>query len=260
LPALAVLSTTPACAISSNDAPAAERTGTARAAVSQPAQGYPMQIVSANGGGCLDAPLPRPSATPWFVQQSPCNGGKNQSWIFQWVSPETYLVKSAYDSSLCLDLPNFSTSMHQQIQLYPCNGGTNQQWQIPQLNSTLAEIWPHDAAAVMCLDVADGIARQQATIQLFPCQGSGNQEWKFRFLVGGDSWSCDDTVGFHTFGTHYVGEGEVNDFQAPGGQVDVICTGSFPFSHHTTSCPWWTNWMTVDRRGGSDVDVTCFEE
>lgn len=156
--------------------------GVGWADTSLPTSPHPTLITSVNGGGCLDAPLPKPLNASvgevWFLQQFPCNGGPNQHWSFEATDRGTFVIHSSLDSGFCLDLPNGSTRTQTRVQLFPCHGGTNQQWALHQVDGRSAEIRPIASAAV-CLDVLDAIATAQAPIQLFPCQGSANQHWTF---------------------------------------------------------------------------------
>lgn len=86
----------------------------ARAAGPLPSSPFPTQITSANGGGCIDAPLPQPANAEgdgvWFLQQFPCNGGANQHWSFQATSSGTFVIQSAFNPRFCLDLPRAATA------------------------------------------------------------------------------------------------------------------------------------------------------
>jgi hypothetical protein len=154
----------------------------AQAAGPSPSSTFPTQITSANGGGCIDAPLPQPANAEggevWFLQQFPCNGGANQHWSFQTTSSGTFVIHSTFNAGFCLDLPNAATEPNTRVQLFPCHGGPDQQWRLTQSDGDTAEISP-ELAPDMVLDVANGIARDRAVIQLFPRQGTANQRWRF---------------------------------------------------------------------------------
>jgi hypothetical protein len=154
----------------------------AQAAGPLPSSPFPTQITSANGGGCIDAPLPQPANAEgggvWFLQQFPCNGGINQHWSFQPTSPGKVVIHSTFNPRFCLDLPGAATAPNTRIQLFPCHGGPDQQWMLTQTDGNTGEISPVLAPG-MVVDVANGIVREQAVIQLFPRQGSVNQRWRF---------------------------------------------------------------------------------
>src|SRR5262249_49484195 len=82
-----------------------------------PSSPFPTQITSANGGGCIDAPLPQPPNAEggggvWLIQQFPCNGGDNQHWSFQPTPSGTFVIHSTFNPKFCLDLPGAATAEH----------------------------------------------------------------------------------------------------------------------------------------------------
>lgn len=143
---------------------------------------YPMRITSANGGGCIDAPLPQPpsaaSGDVWFLQQFVCNGGDNEHWSFESKESGKVIIHSALSPGFCFDLSQGATSPKTHIQLYPCHGGPNQQFVIRPVNDGTAEISPALAPDEV-IDVENGTSNAQAAIQLFPRQNSANQHWRF---------------------------------------------------------------------------------
>ena len=68
-----------------------------------------LHYVSANGGGCMDLPLGLPAGVPLWLQQFPCNGGANQRLKFESLGNGTYRIHSAYNETLCLDIPSGNT-------------------------------------------------------------------------------------------------------------------------------------------------------
>jgi hypothetical protein len=190
----------------------------AQAAGPMPGSPFPTQITSANGGGCIDAPLPQPANAEgggvWFLQQFPCNSGANQHWSFQQTSSGSFVIQSTFNPGFCFDLPNAATAPNTRVQLFPCHGGPDQQWNLTRADGSTAEISPALAPG-MVLDVADGIVREQAVIQLFPRQGSANQRWRFpvdglpQGLTGGIAYVNHDcgpnAVAFAAAGVSAIG-------------------------------------------------------
>jgi hypothetical protein len=80
---------------------------------------------------------------------------------------------SGVGGSLCLDVPDGSTTPGTQVQIFPCNQGPNQQWvhilSTKELRSPLF--------ANLCLDVSGGSTRPGAKVQVYPCNGTAAQKW-----------------------------------------------------------------------------------
>lgn len=222
-----------------------------------PLTNYPTLITSmnattygGNNGGCWDT---APSGNVRPFQQYPCHAHENQLWLFEPVG-DAFVIHSADDEDLCLDVPGFNFASGQNLQMYPCNGGINQKWKVFAHDAQSATIRPSSNAA-LCVDVENGIKTNQSPIQLFGCTGNANQAWKFHDWAGEDtSIDCDWSL---RFGPEVVSPGQRRSFFATGQHFNTLCSENL--ESDSVSCPAWADWFVVDSPWGSDdFDVRCF--
>jgi hypothetical protein len=220
-----------------------------------------VEVTSANGGGCMDLPGGLPAgSTPW-LQQFPCHGGANQRLRFESVGSGAFRIHSAFDNSLCLDIPSGNTVSGQDIQFFPCHSGANQRWTVSVLNATFGTISP-EANASLCLDV-ENASTGVAKIQLFGC-GSPvqvNRQWRFRTLFQTQTMpSCTGNV---TIGGTTLLPGLAVSFPVGSGILTGTCN-SVTGSTFPVRCPTSTNWMVANRNtvnsGTAAFPLSCFRQ
>lgn len=206
-----------------------------------------------NNGGCWDT---APSGNVRHFQQYRCHAQDNQLWLFEALGGGDFMIRSADDDDLCLDVPGFNYASGQDLQLFPCNGGNNQKWTIFNHDGDSATIRPKDATG-LCVDVENGVKTEQATIQIFSCHGGSNQAWRFHDWKGSDSHSCDWSM---RFGPQVVSPGSRRSFAAPwGSYFNTLCAENL--QSDSVDCPSGTNWFVIDSPWGSnDFNVRCFSE
>ena len=227
---------------------------------STPLTNVPTLVTSMNAdsyggsnGGCWDT-APNGNVRPF--QQYRCHAQDNQLWLFESVGGSDFVIRSADDSGLCLDVPGFNFSSGQDLQLFPCNGGINQRWRLFNHDAESATIRPAGNTS-LCVDVENNVKTEQATIQIFSCHGGANQAWRFHDYLGEDSLSCDWSM---RFGPEVVSPGSRRSFAAPwGSYFNALCSKTLQSS--SVDCPSGTNWFVVDSPWGSDdFNVHCFSE
>lgn len=203
-----------------------------------------------NNGGCWDT-APSGSVRPF--QQYRCHAQDNQLWLFESVSGG-FVIHSADDEDLCLDVPGFNFASGQDLQMYPCNWGINQVWELHAHDGGSATIRPA-ADPSLCVDVENAVKTNQSPIQLYGCTGNANQAWRFHDWAGEDtSLDCDGPM---RFGPAVMSNGTRRSFAATVSHFSTLCSDDFDADY--VSCPSWANWFVVDSPWGSDdFDVRCF--
>ena len=211
--------------------------------------------------GCWDT---SPSGNPRTFQQYPCHGRENQRWVFEAMGNSQFRIHSADDDDLCVDVPGGNFTSGQDLQLFTCHNGPAQRWRIfTRPDGVSATIRPA-ANLGLCMDVENGVVTNQSRIQLFTCKdqtlaSSKNQGWRFHDYLDDDSiGSCSGAVRFYqnTPGI-VVGRGGVGNFSVWDPDPDTLCSSDF--DHEAVNCPDDTDWLVVDRLGGSGVKVRCFD-
>src|SRR5262249_7363875 len=82
-------------------------------------------LVSANSGKCLEV------GPDNLLRQNSCTGAHNQIFARHFFTYGWALVNPAviwFLPDWCADIPGFSRTLGEHIQMYPCNWGTNQAW------------------------------------------------------------------------------------------------------------------------------------
>jgi Ricin-type beta-trefoil lectin domain/Caspase domain len=141
---------------------------------------FASHVVSANGGGCLDAPLPAPSGA-WYLRQYPCNHvyfHGSQRWSFFPLPSGNYVIHFQEDEAHCLGFTHtvFNRAL---LELTPCDNNINGQWILNQVDELTAEVKPA-AAPDLCMEVVGAVVNAQAPIFVRSCRGASNQHWLFR--------------------------------------------------------------------------------
>lgn len=76
------------------------------------------------------------------------------------------------DGGRCVDIPDGTPDLGEQLQISDCNGLTHQRYsglltgQLRAMNN-------------LCLDVRGGVGNDGAAVQLFTCHGGANQQWRY---------------------------------------------------------------------------------
>jgi endoglucanase len=119
------------------------------------------------------------------VQQYPCNGQKNQSWLALQINDLKPAVLVNENSGKCLDVrPNTSgnfTADTDAIQQYTCHFGPNQQWNVLPVVAVFGT--PTLGTAIVntnsnkCIDVPGLSTSQNVLLQQYTCNFGANQLW-----------------------------------------------------------------------------------
>ena len=109
-------------------------------------------------------------------------GGNNQQFEPVLLSTGYYEFKDR-NSGLCLNDPNGSTTLNQQLQINTCNGSTSESWKLSPIVpvvSTTAYYQIVNEASGACIDDASGATANGTVVQQYSCStGNLNQEWLF---------------------------------------------------------------------------------
>jgi hypothetical protein len=125
------------------------------------------------------------------LQNSTTDG--SQEWQFVALSgySGTHTIVGA-GSGRCVDVPNHSTALSTQVQLYDCNLGNNQKWTFNPDGSIVG------VESGLCLDVRNSSTSNGAVVQTYTCTGANNQKWTANpdgSVVGLQSGLCLDAAG-----------------------------------------------------------------
>jgi hypothetical protein len=91
-------------------------------------------------------------------------------------SAGTYVHVAVHASSLCLDVPGFSTAPGEQVTLYQCNGGSNQAFLFEDAGYDFAYFVHPMHNRSMCL-VPGNASLADSTIIQWPCNRGIRQTW-----------------------------------------------------------------------------------
>jgi hypothetical protein len=167
----------------------------------RPGPAIAYEIRSVKSGMVMDVPV---AASGIILQQFPVNGGNNQLWQIARAAGSTgYEIVSNLEvqtnspgsvptyAQLAVDVPDFSTTVGTQVQVFTRNNGTNQQWHFNPLtrNSILVSAsgsgivitgYGFDANSEVCpvLESAVGLPLTTA-----PCIATGDGIFTYVFPV-----------------------------------------------------------------------------
>jgi Ricin-type beta-trefoil lectin domain-like/Trypsin len=128
---------------------------------------------------CLDIPSGNPSnGTP--LQTFPCNGGSNQSWLFDAEFADSFqgLTPASAPGSTCIDAIGAGTGPNVQLQVFSCQGSENQRWQFtPALGTgNGGMIMNQHGSPAECLNVPNADPNDGIQLQQFPCAVQATNE------------------------------------------------------------------------------------
>lgn len=120
------------------------------------------------------------------IQLYTSNGGNNQKFKFVTTTPEqpkqtisdgTYVIQSALNNKMAMDLNRSLTNNGTNIQLYSYNGGNNEKWNVKHLGNGYYSITT-SLSDNMSLDVYGAKPIGPGTnLQLYTFNGGDNQKW-----------------------------------------------------------------------------------
>ena len=97
----------------------------------------------------------------------------------------------------CLDVPNSSTTLGTQLQIYTCNGQSNQAWTHTSTN----QLSVSPSGTTLCLDAYDNQTAPGTKVETWSCNGGANQQWNLNAngtITGAQSGLCLDVTGAST--------------------------------------------------------------
>ena len=103
----------------------------------------------------------------------------------------------AVGAGKCLDVPNSSTTLGTQVQIYTCNGQANQTWTHTSSNQLTTSL----SGTTLCLDAYDNQAAPGTKVETWSCNGQANQQWQLNAngtITGVQSGLCLDVTGAST--------------------------------------------------------------
>jgi endo-1,4-beta-xylanase len=101
----------------------------------------------------------------------------------------------AVGAGRCLDVPNVTTTLGTQLQIWDCNGNSNQTWTHTSSN----QLTVYSGANLRCLDA--GGTGPGTKVQIWTCSGASNQAWQVNgngTITGVQSGLCLDVTGAGT--------------------------------------------------------------
>ena len=150
-------------------------------------------IFSATSGGYYEVTSRNSTTAAWDVvgagtaagtgmQLYAYGGGNNQQFLPVLLSTGYYEFKDR-NSGLCLNDPNGSTTLNQQLQINTCNGSTSESWKlsaiVPVVSTTTYYQIVNEASG-SCVDDSNGATANGTVVQQYSCSnGNLNQEWLF---------------------------------------------------------------------------------
>ena len=137
-------------------------------------------IVSVHSGQLIDV-AGLSTAPGGRVIQWPDNGGRNQQWRFEWLSPGTFRIVSV-NSGQVLDVAGVSPADGAPVIRWPWNGGINQQWRFEPVGDAFRIV---SAFSDKVLDVAGESFDMGGILIQWPRNGGANQHWRLAPMGNG---------------------------------------------------------------------------
>ncbi|CAG7641697.1 arabinofuranosidase catalytic domain-containing protein [Actinacidiphila bryophytorum] len=103
----------------------------------------------------------------------------------------------AVGAGKCLDVPNSSTTLGTQLQIWDCNGQANQQWTRTSSNELTVTL----GGTQLCLDAANKGTTAGTKVETWSCNGQSNQQWQLNSngtITGVQSGLCLDVTAAST--------------------------------------------------------------
>jgi endo-1,4-beta-xylanase len=103
----------------------------------------------------------------------------------------------AVGSGKCLDVPNLSTTVGTQLDIWDCNGGSNQLW----THTSSGQLTVYSGSSQMCLDAYSNQTSPGTKVEIWSCNGGANQQWNVNSngtITGVQSGLCLDVTGAST--------------------------------------------------------------
>ncbi|HEV2345079.1 MAG TPA: glycoside hydrolase family 11 protein [Actinocrinis sp.] len=103
----------------------------------------------------------------------------------------------AVGSGKCLDIPNSSTTLGTQLQIWDCSGQANQSWTHTSSNQLTATV----NGTALCLDAYNNQTSPGTKVETWSCNGGANQQWNTNSngtVTGAQSGLCLDVTGAST--------------------------------------------------------------
>jgi len=103
----------------------------------------------------------------------------------------------AVGAGKCLDVPNSSTTLGTQTQIYTCSGAANQTW----TKSSSGQLTVTLGGTTLCLDAYGKGTTAGTKVETWSCNGQSNQQWTFNSngtISGVQSGLCLDVTGAST--------------------------------------------------------------
>ena len=137
-------------------------------------------LVSVNSGQLIDV-AGVSTEVGGRVIQWPANGGRNQQWRFEWLSPGTFRIVSVHSGQV-IDVAGGSPDDGARVIQWPWNGGINQQWRFEAMGDAFRIV---SAFSDKVLDVAGGDTSVGAVMIQWPRNGGANQHWRLAPIGNG---------------------------------------------------------------------------
>jgi hypothetical protein len=110
-----------------------------------------------------------------YLQQFPCDGTSNQTWI-RTLDPKTNTYELKNDKSqLCMGVDQASTQPKADLRQFPCDHSAHQQWKIEANDPHGLRFRNHKSR--LCIGVNHASVNPKAQLIQFPCDGVPNQGW-----------------------------------------------------------------------------------
>ncbi|WP_055586278.1 glycoside hydrolase family 27 protein [Streptacidiphilus griseoplanus] len=103
----------------------------------------------------------------------------------------------AVGAGKCLDVPNSTTTLGTQLQIWDCNGQANQTWTRTSSN----QLTVYSGGSQMCLDAYNNQTTNGTKVEIWSCNGQANQQWTVNSngtITGTQSGLCLDVTGAST--------------------------------------------------------------
>jgi len=152
--------------------------------------GETVQIQNVASGKCLDVPNLNPN-NHIKIQQYSCRGSNDslinaQLWRLKIIKGKIQI--QSVTSGKCLDVPDFNSNNHVQIQQYTCRGSNDplvkaQLWEFKKIGNT-TQI--KSVTSGKCLDIPNLSTNNHVILQQFTCNLSRNN------LLDAQLWRLDE--------------------------------------------------------------------
>ena len=139
--------------------------------------------------GTISASVPSHGTVMYRVSGGSTTGGGG--------TPGTTGELHAVGAGKCLAVPNSSSTLGTQVEIWDCNGAANEVW----THSATNQLTVYTGSSQLCLDAYNNQTSSGTKVEIWSCNGQANQQWNVNAngtVTGVQSGLCLDVTGAST--------------------------------------------------------------